>query len=260
MTGRQDSRLSDQGPTICSGPRSGRESTGARLRCYAERAGGGEGPARPPPAGEREESVWPPHRALIPPMRYSGITMVATAPENADPTVYRVEDDVGEHEIQTYILELLRPLLARYLAERDVRAHVGSDQFIYWKEHEPQQCIAPDIYVLPGVSQDIAIDVWKVWERDRRSGRSFRRVQSTDTDRVASKELGCFVRVVGRAASLRLRVATGASGDDVFPTGEEAERAAKEAGSKRSASFGNSWRGGSSSLLRAMIATCGTEV
>jgi hypothetical protein len=190
-----------------------------------------------------------------------------------------VEDDVGEHEIQTYILELLRPLLERYLTERGVRAHVGSDQFIYWKEHEPQQCIAPDIYVLPGVSQDIAIDVWKVWERGvvpsfvlevvgadpykdyeqapkryaelgvrelivfdpfpsrtrttfqiyRRSGRGFRRVQSTDGDRVVSKELGCFVRVVGRAAGLRLRLATGATGDDLFPTGEEAERTAKEA-------------------------------
>lgn len=82
-----------------------------------------------------------------------------------DPTVYRVEDDVGEYEIQTYILELLRPLLARFLGERGVRAHVGSDQFIYWKQHDPTCSIAPDIYVLPGVSQGIAIDVWKVWER-----------------------------------------------------------------------------------------------
>ena len=82
-----------------------------------------------------------------------------------DPTVYRVEDDMGEHELQTYILEVLRPLLEAYLREREVDAHVGSDQFIYWKQHDPQACVAPDIYVLPGVPQGIAIDVWKVWER-----------------------------------------------------------------------------------------------
>jgi hypothetical protein len=83
-----------------------------------------------------------------------------------DPTVYRGEDDVGEHEIQTYILELLRPLIERYLREQGIRAHVGSDQFIYWRQYDPQACVAPDIYVLPGVAQDIAIDVWKVWERN----------------------------------------------------------------------------------------------
>jgi Uma2 family endonuclease len=88
-----------------------------------------------------------------------------TAKQLVDPTVYPVEDDVGEHEIQTYILELLRPLIEGYLAARDTRAHVGSDQFIYWAQHEPTKCVAPDIYVLPGVPQDIAIDVWKIWER-----------------------------------------------------------------------------------------------
>lgn len=88
-----------------------------------------------------------------------------TAEQLVDPTVYPVEDDVGEHEIQTYILELLRPLVERYLAARGVRAHVGSDQFIYWAQYEPTKCVAPDIYVLPGVGQDIAIDVWKIWER-----------------------------------------------------------------------------------------------
>jgi hypothetical protein len=75
-----------------------------------------------------------------------------------------VEEEMGEHELQTYILEVLRPLLARYLSDRGIRAHVGSDQFIYWEQHAPTQCVAPDLYVLPGVAQDLAIDVWKVWE------------------------------------------------------------------------------------------------
>jgi hypothetical protein len=92
--------------------------------------------------------------------------MVASARQKVvDTTFYPVEDDVGEHEIQTYILELLRPLLERYLRERGIHAHAGSDQYIYWQRDSPTRSVAPDIYVLPGVSQDIAIDVWKVWER-----------------------------------------------------------------------------------------------
>jgi Uma2 family endonuclease len=195
-----------------------------------------------------------------------------------DPTVYRVEDDVGEHEIQTYILELLRPLIERYLAERRIRAHVGSDQYIYWEQHDPTKCTAPDIYLLPGVPQDIAIAAWKVWERGvvpsfvlevvgsdpakdydgsprrcaelgvrelvifdpfpeetrrvfqlyRRLGNGFRCVEQSDGDRVRSRELGCFVRAVGSGPSTRLRLGLGPSGDVLFPTGEEAERAQKE--------------------------------
>lgn len=71
---------------------------------------------------------------------------------------------MGEHELQTYILELLRPLLARLFAARNVPAHVGSDQFIYWQQYAPTECVAPDLYVLPGVAQSIAIETWKLWE------------------------------------------------------------------------------------------------
>jgi hypothetical protein len=45
-----------------------------------------------------------------------------------------------------------------------VQAHVGSDQLIYWRPHEPARCVAPDIYVLPGVSQEETIQSWKTWE------------------------------------------------------------------------------------------------
>lgn len=72
---------------------------------------------------------------------------------------------MGEHELQTYILELLRPLVERYLAEQKIDGHVGSDQFIYWRQHEPQACVAPDLYFLPGVPQSIAIETWKIWEQ-----------------------------------------------------------------------------------------------
>jgi hypothetical protein len=81
-----------------------------------------------------------------------------------DPTVYPVEDEVGEEIIQRWICELLRPLLARFLAERGVRAFVGADQFFYWRQFDPRACVAPDVYVLPDVAPDTAVKVWKVWE------------------------------------------------------------------------------------------------
>ena len=90
---------------------------------------------------------------------------MALAQRDMDPTVYHEEDEVGEHEIQTYILEFLRPLLQRFLQERAVHAHVGSDQYFYWTQFDPGACMAPDIYVLPGAHQNIVIDTWKVWER-----------------------------------------------------------------------------------------------
>jgi|SRR5688572_24900601 len=202
-----------------------------------------------------------------------------TARTPVEATIYREEDDVGEHEIQTYILEVLRPLVERYLREQRVAAHVGSDQYVYWKQHDPLACVAPDLYVLRGVSQEIAIDVWKVWERGvvpelaievvgrdphkdyeeaprryaelgvdelivfdpfpgrervafavyRRDGGTLQRVETTDADRVFSRALGCFVRRVGDGAATRLRLGTGARGDDVFPTPEEAALAAEQA-------------------------------
>ena len=46
---------------------------------------------------------------------------------------YPESDDMGEHEIQRLIAELLRPLMDRFLVEKRRPAHVGADQFIYWK-------------------------------------------------------------------------------------------------------------------------------
>jgi Uma2 family endonuclease len=209
--------------------------------------------------------------------------MGVAAEDPVDPTIYPVEDEVGEHEIQTYILELLRPLVARYLAEQGIEAHAGSDQFIYWRQHDPRACVAPDIYVLPGVPQNIAIASWKVWERGvipdfcievvgsrpnkdyddsprrhaelgvqelivfdpfpeegqaslsvyRHDGSDLRMVEATNGDRVWSQRLDCFVRRIGEDAELRLRLALGPDGDELFATAEEAERAAKEAALRR---------------------------
>lgn len=80
-----------------------------------------------------------------------------------DRVVYPVSDDMGEHELQTLMREMLRPMLARFLASRGVDAHAGSDQFIYWEKGNPAACVAPDVYVLPGVSQRRVISTWKTW-------------------------------------------------------------------------------------------------
>jgi Uma2 family endonuclease len=197
-----------------------------------------------------------------------------------DPTVYPVEDDMGEDSLQTFIAETLRPLLAALFASRGDKAFVGADQFIYWKQFEPTKVVAPDIYVLPGVAPETRVKSWKVWEtgvvpsfalevmsadarkdiedsprryaelgvkevvifdpepETRDDGIRFRvfrqlakrgltLIEATNADRVRSKQLGCFLRVVGRGDATRLRVGVGAEGDTLLPT--EAERAKAEA-------------------------------
>ncbi|MDI1478544.1 Uma2 family endonuclease [Polyangium sp. y55x31] len=81
-----------------------------------------------------------------------------------DPTFYPTHDDMGESALQKLIIELFRPLLARFLASQGVRAFVGADQFIYWVQYAPTVTVAPDLYVLPGVDPDSAPKCWKVWE------------------------------------------------------------------------------------------------
>jgi Uma2 family endonuclease len=199
-----------------------------------------------------------------------------------DPTVYPVEEKVGEDILQRWIVELLRPLLQRWLEQRHVEAFVGADQFVYWKQYDPHKRVAPDLYVLPGVSPTTYVRSWKTWETGiapsfslevvssdwekdyseapplyeaagvqelvifdpaaeerprgarwqvwRRVGkRGLTRVEATDGDRIRSKTLGVWLRAVGEGRSTRIRIATGARGDDIVPTAEEAERAAKEA-------------------------------
>jgi hypothetical protein len=71
--------------------------------------------------------------------------MVQQAPNSLE---FPNEDEMGEHERQTNIRELLRPLLQRYLREKNILAHVGSDQFIYWDSSNPKECLSPDMYLL----------------------------------------------------------------------------------------------------------------
>ena len=206
----------------------------------------------------------------------------AKAPPD-DPTVYPVEERVGEGILQRWIIELFRPLLGRWFAERGIVAFVGADQFIYFQQHDSTKRVAPDVYVLPGVAPDTDVTAWKIWDagiapsfalevvstdwekdyaqapglydqcgaselvifdpwfkrRPRGEGlmfqiyrrlprRGFVRVEVTNEYRVRSKILGCFLRAVGSGRTMRLRIGTGQTGELLFPTAEEHERAEKE--------------------------------
>ena len=94
-----------------------------------------------------------------PPSSSTGLTAYAD-----DETFYPVVEKVGEELLQRLILEVLRPLVERWLAERGVVALTGSDQFIYWRQGDAKRRVAPDLYVLPGVAPDRAIRSWKTWE------------------------------------------------------------------------------------------------
>jgi hypothetical protein len=65
------------------------------------------------------------------------------------------------------------------------------------------------------------------WQCFRRASDGFRLVEHTNADRIGSSSLGCELCVVGFGQKQRIRL-MGEKGE-LFPTAEEAERAAKEA-------------------------------
>ncbi len=89
---------------------------------------------------------------------------LTTKASRRDPTIYPEEERVGEEMLQRWIVELLRPLLERWLNQREV-AFVGADQFVYYKQYDATQRYAPDVYVIPGVAPATRVRSWKVWER-----------------------------------------------------------------------------------------------
>jgi putative restriction endonuclease len=81
-----------------------------------------------------------------------------------DRTIYPIEDDMGEGSLQRFISELLRVLVERWLSSRGELTFVGADQYFYWEQYNARECVAPDVYVLPGVPPGRAMGAWKVWE------------------------------------------------------------------------------------------------
>ena len=92
------------------------------------------------------------------------VSATAKRPLGPDPTHYPVDEDMGESILHKLIIELLRPLVARWLVARGTPCFVGADQFIYWVQYAPTRSVAPDVYVLPGVPVDTQVKAWKVWE------------------------------------------------------------------------------------------------
>src|SRR5262249_37847251 len=81
-----------------------------------------------------------------------------------DPTFYPVEEKVGRDTLQMVIVELLRPLVERWLDFTGKPTFVGADQFVYSKQFHPEKVVAPDVYVLPGVRPGRRVKSWKVWK------------------------------------------------------------------------------------------------
>jgi Uma2 family endonuclease len=107
---------------------------------------------------------------------------VAKLGSHPDPTIYPIEDDVGEGSLQRFISELLRALIERWLKERGTPMFVGADQFFYWEQYNPSEGIAPDVYVLPGVPLTAQVGAWKVWETGLAPSLAFE-VVSRDVDK-----------------------------------------------------------------------------
>ena len=83
---------------------------------------------------------------------------------------YPETDDMGEHLLQRFIAEVLRPLIAQWMRREHRVAFAGADTFFYFEEGNPKRYRAPDVYVIDGVSQDAPeVGSWKTWEGNRPS-------------------------------------------------------------------------------------------
>ncbi len=131
----------------------------------------------------------------------------------SDPTIYPEEERVGEDILQRWIIEVLRPLLQRWLTSRRVRALVGADQFIYYRQHDAHARVAPDIYVLPGIDPHHRVHTWKIWIEHV--------VPSFALEIVLRDWQDGYIDVLERYILTRLRVATDTHGDALLATPEE---------------------------------------
>jgi Uma2 family endonuclease len=106
-----------------------------------------------------------------------------------DPTFYPATDDMGEPTLQVSISVLLLALLQRWLVSRGKPTFVGMNTFFYWKQRAPKECVAPDVYVLPGVSLRGRPRCWKVWETGKAPSFALEIVSNdVDKDYVESPE------------------------------------------------------------------------
>nr|WP_276599561.1 Uma2 family endonuclease [Nannocystis sp. SCPEA4] len=74
---------------------------------------------------------------------------------------------MGESGLQQFVTRLLIGLLEDYFAALERQVFVGGNQFFYYKQGDPRSVVAPDVYVLDGVSlHPTELKSWKTWEND----------------------------------------------------------------------------------------------
>lgn len=109
-----------------------------------------------------------PSRAAPPPREARGGRLLRDETRCAQTDVSALDlpdtDNMGRSILQTLISELLRPVIARFLRQKSVRAFVGANQFFYFDASDMTRRIAPDVYVLPGIEGPREERVWCTWD------------------------------------------------------------------------------------------------
>lgn len=73
------------------------------------------------------------------------------------PSEAKVPETKRHLELRTLLYAILKESFAS-------RAHIGSEQFVYFVASDPKRCVAPDAFVRLG-GPDESFDTWKTWER-----------------------------------------------------------------------------------------------
>ncbi len=86
----------------------------------------------------------------------------------SDNFLYPESDHMGESGLQKWVCDLLIGLLRSFFDEKmDRPMLVGGNQFFYMKEGSPEQCIAPDVYVIEDeLTQLPDVKSWRLWEHE----------------------------------------------------------------------------------------------
>jgi Uma2 family endonuclease len=120
------------------------------------------------PQSTKPQSAKPAKPAWVKPR---GVSHEAWAFDD-DPTEYPDFEAVGREPIESDIAEALEPVIRRHLTEQGIQCYIGSDNFIYWTKGNNKDCVSPDIYVFPGMPQNVIPQhfkghkdegSWKTW-------------------------------------------------------------------------------------------------
>jgi Uma2 family endonuclease len=123
---------------------------------------------------------------------------------------YPVSDDMGESGLQLFVRHLLLDLLNDYFATLEREVFVGSSQFFYYKQGDPRSVVAPEVYVIDGVSlHPTEVESWKTWEHDGKAPTFALEIESDEyrkdyADRVVERYQDLGVRELVRYDPIHL--------------------------------------------------------